>query len=514
MLTNLYRPFSMLLAAAALVAPGCAVPTDLDVDQLESHNSRLTSRARRLRAMRIRDQATLHGLTNGWLLAAIADGATGLAYCKSEAAWACEGPPSADCGGGPIVAGTEAGPCAAREGGLGMFQIDHGDHDDTLAREGERILTLDGSIEAAVDRSVAMLQESRFVDVSTRTEALEFMNRVRPGSDGYHEWLQTLTAYADGCPPGECSVYETRYADHDKTHRELVTEMGENFWFDDTAERVWVHPTGEARWVKEFNVRNPSLNDYSVCFRTGLRTLTHAGEDWGRPAYTPVVAIGDGVVVSSYNANYPGHVVLIEHQLTSAEQEALALPTRTLYSQYGHIFSRVSAGQTVRAGDVIGTIWNQRTASNDNSHLHWEVRTFDVSPICQATYAGPGYSGPGTDATEYGWLDPGETLAILRSAGDAAPPGPTCGDEVCDDTEDCTSCSSDCGECGGGCGVSGHLDEGEGGDPCNEPEAWRCAYSTRQESWTSQVCRSGQWLVYRRHATECGDCCGAFSRAC
>ncbi|MCA9614322.1 MAG: hypothetical protein KC586_16315, partial [Myxococcales bacterium] len=86
--------------------------------------SLLTAAQRRVRAGEIRDAAAANGITQGWLLAGIADAETRMSHCWSELTWACQGPNSSDCGGGPVVAGAGDGPCSLRQGGLGMFQFD------------------------------------------------------------------------------------------------------------------------------------------------------------------------------------------------------------------------------------------------------------------------------------------------------------------------------------------------------------------------------------------------------
>jgi hypothetical protein len=144
-----------------------------------------------------------------------------------------------------------------------------------------------------------------------------------------------------------------------------------------------------------------------------LNQLVHAGEDWAHSAGTPVVAIGEGRVVYSEYAAYPGHVVVIEHTLTEAERANAGLNTNLIYSMYGHLNSPiVGVGQTVTAGQQIATILNQ----GSNSHLHWEVRVYDRPPLCRYSYPGPGYTGPGTDARGWGYLDPADMVARLSSA--------------------------------------------------------------------------------------------------
>ena len=193
--------------------------------------SELSASERRTRAEVIRDAAQRRGLMNGLLLAGIASAETGLAHCWSEATWACQGPHSADCGG-PVIAGSADGPCADEQGGLGMFQFDGGTYDQTLEREGDRILSIAGNVDAAVDFVVSMVRRSTYIDgVDTVEEALNWMNEVRPWNELFHPWIQTVTHYYNGCIPGRCSVYESRYASYRDKCTDMLEEMGTDFWY-------------------------------------------------------------------------------------------------------------------------------------------------------------------------------------------------------------------------------------------------------------------------------------------
>ena len=221
-----------LLLALALAVPslvvGCAPREDDDLAFLES---RLTAFERRARLTQIRDAAAANGLTNGVILAGIAQAETGLAHCWSEATWACMGPNSSDCGGGPVIAGAGDGPCSLMQGGLGMFQFDGGTFDQTLAREGDRILLIAGNVQAAIDFTVAMVIRSRYIaGVDTREQALAWMNSVRVRGANETEWIQTVTHYYNGCVPGSCSVYDSRIASYTAALHRVYDEMGADFW--------------------------------------------------------------------------------------------------------------------------------------------------------------------------------------------------------------------------------------------------------------------------------------------
>ncbi|MCB9599959.1 MAG: hypothetical protein H6721_24645 [Sandaracinus sp.] len=192
--------------------------------------SELTRAQRRERAGQIRDAAAANGIRAGWLLAGIADAETQMSHCWRELTWACQGPYSADCGG-PVVAGAGDGPCSIRQGGLGMFQFDAGTFDDTLRREGNRVLSIAGNVAAAVDFVVNMTIQSRYVaGVSTRAEALAWLNGVTPDNARFTPWIQTVTHYYNGCLPSY-SCYSQRFRHYRDNALGVWNEMGgATFW--------------------------------------------------------------------------------------------------------------------------------------------------------------------------------------------------------------------------------------------------------------------------------------------
>jgi hypothetical protein len=215
-------------------------------DPLGDAQELLSSARRTSRERDIKAAAAARGLTNGLLLAGIAQAETGLAHCWSEATWACQGPASADCGGGPVIAGAGDGPCSLHQGGLGMFQFDAGTFTQTIAREGRRVLSVKGNTDAAVDYVLSMVKRSQFISgVSTNAQALAWMNGVRVGNAKYATWIKTVTAYYNGCFPGSCSVYSSRYAHYDESTRHVLNERGNAFWYPSTPPPS--HPAAECK---------------------------------------------------------------------------------------------------------------------------------------------------------------------------------------------------------------------------------------------------------------------------
>jgi MYXO-CTERM domain-containing protein len=220
----MYRVHFVLFAILSL---GCMAP---ELGDVQAGESLLTAAERRARAGQIRDAAFDSGLTQGWLLAGIADSETSMSHCHSELTWACRGPNSSDCGGGPVVAGAGDGPCDLRQGGLGMFQFDAGTYDDTLRREGDRILSIAGNVEAAVDFTVAMVIRSVYIDgVDNREQAIAWMNGVRVGNERWDPWITTVTHYYNGCTPS-AGCFDSRYARYRDHTSDIHGEMGADFW--------------------------------------------------------------------------------------------------------------------------------------------------------------------------------------------------------------------------------------------------------------------------------------------
>jgi MYXO-CTERM domain-containing protein len=213
------------LSLAALVAFAACAPID-DDGAIDTSVQGLTGAARRPRLQRIRDVAAAEGLTNGALLAGIAQVETGLSHCWSEATWACRGPNSTSCGGGPVIAGASDGPCSAQQGGLGMFQFDGGTFSQTLARDGRDILTLDGNIRHAVDFVVAIVIRE-VASVSTRAQALAWMNgiTIARGNARLDQWVAILACRYNGACGSAAQA--GRYRDATLL---VYGEVGAAFW--------------------------------------------------------------------------------------------------------------------------------------------------------------------------------------------------------------------------------------------------------------------------------------------
>lgn len=210
-----------------LCAAGCTVEDDGAIVLGAEQHGLSDPAARRERATAVRDTAAGRGLENGVLLGGIAQVETTFSHCWSESTWACQGPASPSCGGGPVIAGAADGPCSAQQGGLGMFQFDGGTYAETLVRDGEDILLLEGNIDHAVD-FVAERVRQEVGGVTTADEAIAWMNEIpiAAGDPVFEEWINIVTCRYNGCC-GACTTQKGKYRN---ATLDMATEFGADFW--------------------------------------------------------------------------------------------------------------------------------------------------------------------------------------------------------------------------------------------------------------------------------------------
>jgi murein DD-endopeptidase MepM/ murein hydrolase activator NlpD len=91
----------------------------------------------------------------------------------------------------------------------------------------------------------------------------------------------------------------------------------------------------------------------------------HAGQDFGAPEGVPVTAPAAGIVSLAEPLSIRGNAVILDHG-------------RGVYTGYWHLSElRVTPGQSVGVGDVIGLVGN--TGLSTGAHLHWELRINGVA---------------------------------------------------------------------------------------------------------------------------------------
>jgi len=221
------------LGATVLLLSACGSDAAWrDGEPLRSVEAELSQAERMARYAQIRDAAATRGIDHtAYLLAGIAYAETNLAHCWSEATWACQGPNSADCGGGPVIAGAADGPCSDQQGGLGMFQFDAGTFTDTLNKYGADVLTVAGNTSHAIDYVINMVKISDYTtNAETNDKALAWINNFDINNGTLRDqWIKTVTHYYNGCKPSY-SCWSQRYAHYNESLQYVIDETGLPFW--------------------------------------------------------------------------------------------------------------------------------------------------------------------------------------------------------------------------------------------------------------------------------------------
>lgn len=229
--------------------------------------------------------------------------------------------------------------------------------------------------------------------------------RRRPGGPGRLPALAALAALAVACGPAEQDAPAPRTLQAASTCA--------------PGDQRWQEPiTDSLDWRIDYGIKNQYLSGVqSSCYGTTLSNLHHAGEDLAPVTSTraDIFAVGPGEVVYAQDQNYPGDVIVIRHQLHEAERAALGMAGSEVYSQYGHVTDmQVRVGDMVTRGQQLATLHPQ----GSNTHLHWEMRTFETTSLCASSGTrtdGPGYTGPSTHPDTKGYMHPGDAIATLRA---------------------------------------------------------------------------------------------------
>jgi murein DD-endopeptidase MepM/ murein hydrolase activator NlpD len=112
-------------------------------------------------------------------------------------------------------------------------------------------------------------------------------------------------------------------------------------------------PVDGARISSSFGMRHHPILGF---------TRMHKGVDFAVPAGTPIMASGDGTIVSAGWTGGYGNMVVLRHNSTYS----------TAYGHMSRIAKGIKPGVRVRQGDVIGYVGMTGLATGP--HLHYEVR--------------------------------------------------------------------------------------------------------------------------------------------
>ncbi|REG13081.1 hypothetical protein ATI61_1581, partial [Archangium gephyra] len=279
----LSKTFAMKFGGVALaLLAGCG-PAEFDPavepttgnGEASTIESLLTAAQKRSRSDVVKSVAAPRGITNPVVYAGVANHETGMAQCWSEATWACQGPSSADCGGGPVIAGSGDGACSLQQGGLGMFQFDSGTYSQTLASYGSGILSVSGNASKGIDTIIAKMKACPNTRdfITSDAAAIAYLNKAKPGTTEFETFLTTMAWCYNGCTPTGCSAHNQRREDYRQGVTELLNLFGTAYWYssnsggDGNVYAVMRAATGTG--TTEVHVLNRATNYQSFIYETG-----------------------------------------------------------------------------------------------------------------------------------------------------------------------------------------------------------------------------------------------------
>lgn len=225
-----------LVVALLWLGAGCggqvaSVSSGLGPGGSESSEQTLGTQEKRAKSDTVKSAAQGLGITNPLLIAGIANTEAGLAHCWSEASWTCQGPYSAECGG-PVLAGAADGPCSSQQGGLGAYQLDSGDYNDTLNAHGSDILSFAGNTRAGAGFILYKVKVCpNTPNFANDQEVLNWVNAATPGSANYDAFLTAMAWCYNGCAPGYSCGHDAVKAKYRGGIEELLNSFGWDYWF-------------------------------------------------------------------------------------------------------------------------------------------------------------------------------------------------------------------------------------------------------------------------------------------
>jgi len=184
---------------------------------------------------------------------------------------------------------------------------------------------------------------------------IDFVHDIRPG-DSFHVLFEEQ--WLDGEKIGNGAIVAAEFSNRGRVYRAVrytASDGQTNYFTPDghSMRRAFLRaPVEFSRISSNFNMRrlHPIHN----------RVVPHRGIDYAAPTGTPIMAAGDGVVVTASKHQANGNYVIIRH----GEQ------SQTKYLHL-HRFGRgIRSGTRVRQGQIIGYVGMTGWATGP--HLHYE----------------------------------------------------------------------------------------------------------------------------------------------
>ena len=196
-----------------------------------------------------------------------------------------------------------------------------------------------------------LLNNEKIDSVDTMEEAQEIVNSLQEqNSKGFSFTIaEKVTENPEEISTNDVEVAKTNVSNvlSDKTEQKIKEEEAARGLANVNGIKIAVLP-----------VTGTISSRYGVTSR--IRVSTHTGLDIAATTGTPIKAVSDGTVISAGWAGSYGYLVKVSHG-------------NGVETWYGHTSKMyVSAGESVKAGDVIAAVGS--TGNSTGPHLHFEIR--------------------------------------------------------------------------------------------------------------------------------------------
>ena len=401
----------------------------------------------------LQERAALRGIDNLAPIAGIAYAEAGLAHCWVDATWTCRGPASSSCGGGPVIAGAGDGPCYYEQGGLGMFQLDGGTYNQTIARDGRGVLTLEGNIDAGIKFVVRMVRNAK--SLSSDRSAIDWINGISVGGARYFDWIDIVVESYNGCIEGRCGVFLDRWYHYDGKTRAILDEVNR------------LPPVGGPIWIGSECTQN------SDClFSTDGGVARCLLGDTGGVCVTPC---------EGYCPDRSGFA--------------------TTFCASGSQVGASAGGVCLSRAHPLNDQCADFDAQSVNRYVGRSGADERTEVVCVPSRTPITASDEVTSEPELDFEDETDETNEPAEGDDT-----TLGQDILDTSEDEPPANGICSD--------PYLPNAREACSSVDDERWRCACHEEYGVAVSQVCRGGTWINYRLEPSDCDQCVGDYSRAC
>ena len=201
------------------------------------------------------------------------------------------------------------------------------------------------------------LNESVISKVATIEEAEQLINEIKEQKGKEIEENNINLTVAEKFTEENIEVSPVEVA-RTNLNDKVVTAINDEVARKAEEERIKNMPDVNGIKLANLPVTGTITSRYGVSSR--IRSSNHTGLDIAAKKGTPIQVVSDGVVTfAKYNGSY-GYLVKVDH----------GNGVETWYAHTSKMY--VSAGETVKAGDVIALVGS--TGNSTGPHLHFEIR--------------------------------------------------------------------------------------------------------------------------------------------